>query len=192
VQIQNRFEVPMAPAQAWAFLMNLPSTVPCFPGAELTDQLDADNYKGRVMVKLGPVLMVFNGKLQVEERDQSGCSGRVKATWSESKGRGNAVTVTWFAMKPLGEGTEVEVKTDVQLAGQVAQYGRGAGVITEISEQLVSDFADNLRAAIQARGLAPPDEPDPVPDASYRPPSQISGFKILGRAIMNRIKGRSE
>jgi len=192
VQIQNRFEVPMAPAQAWSFLMNLPSTVPCFPGAELTDQLDADNYKGRVMVKLGPVLMIFNGKLHIEDRDPAGQSGRVKATWSESKGRGNAITVTRFSMKPLGQGTEVEVRTDVQLAGQVAQYGRGVGVISEISAELVSQFAENLRAAIEARGLAPAGDPPPVPDGSYHAPQEISGFKLLGRALLNRLKGRSE
>jgi carbon monoxide dehydrogenase subunit G len=189
VRIQNKFEVPMPPAQAYSYLMNLPSTVPCFPGAELTDQLDRDNYKGRVMVKLGPVLMVFNGKLQIQDRNESGQSGQVTGTWAESKGRGNAVTVTRFEMKPRGEGTEVEVSTDVQLAGQVAQYGRGAGVIADISAQLVSEFAENLRTAIQARGLAPPDDPPPVVDHSYQP--EISGFKLLGRALLNRIKGRS-
>jgi carbon monoxide dehydrogenase subunit G len=190
VQILNRFEVPMPPAQAYSYLMNLPSTVPCFPGAELTDQLDQDNYRGRVMVKLGPVLMIFNGKLQVENRNESAQSGKVTGTWAESKGRGNAVTVTWFEMKPQGDGTAVEVRTDVQLAGQVAQYGRGAGIIADISAQLVKEFAENLRAAIQARGLAPPDEPPPVPDHSYQP--EISGFKLLGRALLNRIKGRSD
>src|SRR5687768_2479076 len=56
VQIQNKFEVPMAPAQAWSYLTNFASTVPCFPGAELTDQLDQDHYRGRVMVTLGSVL----------------------------------------------------------------------------------------------------------------------------------------
>ena len=190
MQIQNKLEVPMAPAQAWSYLMNFASTVPCFPGAELTDQLDQDHYRGRVMVKLGPVPMVFNGKLDVEDRDPSAQSGRVRGTWTESKGRGNAVTVTRFEMKPLGEGTEVEVKTDVQLAGQVAQYGREAGVIAAISEALMSQFAQNLRAAIQKKGLAPPDEFRPPPDNSYQP--EISGLKLLGRTLLNRLKGRAE
>ena len=193
MQIQNKFEVPMPAAQAWSLLMNLPSTVPCFPGAELTDQLDADNYKGRVMVTLGSALMVFNGKLHIEDRDEAGQSGRVAGTWSESKGRGSAVTVTRFSMTPVGERTEVEVKTDVQLTGQVAQHGRGAGVIAAISEELMSQFAGNLRAVIVARGLATAsalaEEFRPPPDESYQP--EVSGIKLLGRTLLNRIKGRA-
>lgn len=189
MNIQNRFEVPMPPAQTWPLLMNLPSTVPCFPGAELTDQLDADNYKGRVMVKLGPVTMVFNGKLVIEARNEISQSGAVRATWSESKGRGNAVTVTRFTMQAAGAGTQVDVNTEVQLAGQVAQYGRGAGVISDISAQLVAKFAENLRTMIDARQTSANEASAAVPDESYH--SEISGFGLLGRALINRIKGRS-
>ena len=150
MHIQNRFEVPMPPARAWPFLMNLPSTVPRFPGAELVEQVDADNYKGRVTLKLGPVAMVFNGRISIDDRDEHAHSATVKATWTESRGRGSAVTVTRFAMRPDGAGTAVHIETDVQLAGQVAQYGRGVGVIAEISAQLISKFAENVRAAAEA------------------------------------------
>lgn len=168
----------MPPREAWAFLMDLPSTVPCFPGAELVSQVDDDNYTGRVTVKLGPVTMVFNGKLRMEDRDETACSGTVKATWTESKGRGNANTVTRFAMRAEGGGTLVDVKTDVQLAGQVAQYGRGVGLISEIAAQLVSRFAENLRASIENNTAVPQ--------------SEISGLSLLGRALLNRAKGAPE
>jgi carbon monoxide dehydrogenase subunit G len=175
VQIHNRFEVPMPPDEAWPFLMDIASTVPCFPGAELTEKIDEDHYKGRVTVKLGPLTMVFNGRLRIENRDAAQRSASVNASWTEAKGRGNAVTVTRFALREDGGGTAVEVDTDVQLAGQVAQYGRGAGMISDISAQLISKFAENLRASMNAQG--------------GQAHSEISGLALIGRALANRIKG---
>src|SRR3712207_1267232 len=116
--------------------MNIPALVPRFRGAELVEQFDETNYKGRVTVKLGPLAMIFNGKLRVEDRDEAAHTGTVRASWTEAKGRGNANTVTRFSMCKHESGTRVELDTDVQLAGQVAQYGRGTGMIADISAQL--------------------------------------------------------
>ena len=127
MQIKNDFEVPLPPPSAWSLLMNVPLTAACFPGAELVETIDEDHYKGRVTVRLGPVTMVFAGNLQIENREDAQHSAAVKATWTETKGRGNAVTLTRFTMQASGSGTRVNVDSDIQLAGQVAQYGRGAG-----------------------------------------------------------------
>ena len=132
---------------AWPLLlMNIPVAVPCFPGLELVEAIDADNYKGRVTAKLGSSKMVFSGNLRIERRNDANHSAAVKATWTETKGRGNAATGTRFAMQEQGGGTLVVMDTDVQLAGQVAQYGRGAGMITGVSAQMTLQFAENLRA----------------------------------------------
>jgi carbon monoxide dehydrogenase subunit G len=176
MQIRNRFEVPMPPPDAWAFLMDIPASVPCFPGAEMLEKIDEDNYRGRVTVKLGPLSMIFNGKLRIEDRDEAAHCATVKATWTEAKGRGNATTVTRFAMLEHGEGTAVDITSDVQLAGQVAQYGRGAGMISDMSAQLIGKFAENLRATIET---------------GEAQTSDISGLTLLGRAVANRVKGKS-
>jgi carbon monoxide dehydrogenase subunit G len=163
----------MAPAEAWSFLMDIPATVPCFPGAELVEQLEGDNYKGRVTVKLGPLTMVFNGSLRVEDRNDEARSGSVRASWTEARARGNANTVTRFAMGECEGGTRVELDTEVQLAGQVAQYGRGTGMIADISARLVEQFADNLRARINESAMAH---------------SEIPGLALASRALLDRLK----
>jgi carbon monoxide dehydrogenase subunit G len=177
VQIRNTFDVPLAPPDAWSFLMSIPETVACFPGAELTQQVDENNYKGRVTVKLGPLTMVFNGRISIEERNDEGRSAKVKAAWSEAKGRGNADTVTRFALNGGEDGTRVELETDVQLAGQVAQYGRGTAMISDISAQLIGKFAGNLRARINESALEH---------------TQISGLSLASRALLNRLKRSAE
>jgi carbon monoxide dehydrogenase subunit G len=173
VRIQNRFDVPMPPAEAWPFLMDIPATVPCFPGAELVESIDAESYTGRMTVKLGPLTMIFNGKLKIEDRNDDVHSGRFKASWTEAKGRGNADTVTSFVMTEHEGGTRVELDTQVQLAGQVAQYGRSTGMIANISTQLVSKFADNLRARINESAM------------EHR---EVSGLTLASRALLDRMK----
>jgi carbon monoxide dehydrogenase subunit G len=163
----------MPPAEAWPFLMDIPATVPCFPGAELVEQLDHESYKGRVTVKLGPVTMVFNGKLRIEDRNDEIHAGTVKASWTEAKGRGNASTITRFTMNEHDSLTRVELDTELALAGQVAQYGRGQGMIADISSQLVSRFSDNLRARINDNAMEHRD---------------ISGLSLASRALLNRMK----
>ena len=184
MQIQNQFEIPVPPAAAWALLMDVPRTAACFPGAELTATIDADHHKGRVTVKLGPVTMLFAGDLKIEDRDDAQHRATVKANWTETKGRGNAATVTRFALQEYAGGTRVDVDSDVQLAGQVAQYGRGAGMISAVSAQLITAFADNLRVRIQASAPRDTLEARPLPAA----PTELSVFQLLWKAAVNWFK----
>lgn len=176
----------MEPAAAWPLLMNIPATVPCFPGAELLETIDPQTYKGRVTVKLGPLTMAFSGNLRIVDRDDARHSATVKAAWTEARGRGNAITVTRFAMRQHGSGTLVDVDSDVQLAGQVAQYGRGAGMISDISAQLISKFAENLRVHIRA--VSPPSGEAPAEQRSPSPATEISVLRLLWNALVNRFK----
>ena len=48
-----------------------------------------------------------------------------------------------FVLVRDGAGTRVDITTDLQLNGAVAQYGRGVGLIKEIANQLVGQFAEH-------------------------------------------------
>lgn len=182
MQIENHFEIPIPPTAAWTILMDVAQTAACFPGAGMIEAISADQYKGRVTVKLGPLTMVFSGNLRIEDRDDSAHSAIVKANWTETKGRGNANTVTRFALQEQDGGTRVTLQSDLQLAGQVAQYGRGVGMISAISAQLTATFAENLRARIQAveAGETLPVEGQAAPE--------ISGLTLIAKALGNRLK----
>lgn len=181
MQIQNQFDIPVPPAAAWEILMNVPETAACFPGASHITQTAPDEYQGRVTVKLGPIAMVFAGDMRLENRDDAAHTAVVNATWRETKGRGNAVTSTRFALGAEAEGTRVTLQTELQLAGQVAQYGRGVGMLNDISAQLIATFAQNLRQRIDAtlRGMA----------ASTPAASEISGLTLLAKALGNKLRG---
>jgi hypothetical protein len=52
-------------------------------------------------------------------------------------------------------GTKVEVAQDLQLSGAAAQYGRG--MVADVTEVLMKDFATNMQQRIEAieQGVAP-------------------------------------
>jgi carbon monoxide dehydrogenase subunit G len=164
----------------------------CMPGASLTEARDDRSYAGNVVVKLGPVRLAFAGEARITELDEAGRRAKVEAKGSDTKGRGSAQAKLDFVLAAEGSGTRVDVTTDLQLTGSVAQYGRGAGLIKEVANQLVGEFAGNLARDIAAS--EPPQTPAPaVPSADAAPPAvpvgtppaaaPVSGLGILARAL---------
>jgi len=145
VKIENGFEVPVPPDQAWALLTDVARVAPCMPGATLTEAVDADTYRGELAVKLGPVGMTFLGEMRFVERDPEAGLARAEAGAREARNRGSADAVIEFRLAPAGEGTRVDIVTDLTLSGQAAQYGRSAGVVSKVSGFMIGRFAECLR-----------------------------------------------
>lgn len=162
MQFTNRFEVSLPPEKAWTLLMDLPSVVPCMPGAEIVERMDERRFKGKVSVRLGPVGLVFLCDANFIEIDDVRRRARMQADGADAKGRGTAQASIQFHCQPSAIGSEVVITTDLALSGAVAQYGRGAGLIQNVANQIVAQFARNLEARIKqikdheaAQGTAP-------------------------------------
>lgn len=154
LQIRNSFLVPAPIEQAWAVLNDIKRVAACVPGAELTEVVGDNQYKGRIAVRLGPVALQFGGTVEFRERDASRHHAVISATGNELKGRGNAHARMVCDLRADGTNTHVEVETALNLAGQVAQYGRGATMIENVAQQLMNDFASALALNMQATGGA--------------------------------------
>ena len=154
LQIRNSFLVPAPIEQAWAVLNDIKRVAACVPGAELTEVVGDNQYKGRIAVRLGPVALQFGGTVAFRERDASRHHAVISATGNELKGRGNARARVVCDLRADGTNTCVEVETALDLAGQVAQYGRGAAMIENVAQQLMNDFASALALNMQATGGA--------------------------------------
>ena len=188
MEFDNIFEVPLPVAEAWAVLMDIERIVPCMPGAEITEIIDQDNFKGKVSVRLGPVALTFAGRAEFVERDEQAFSARVKAQGSDSKGRGGANADVTFGLVSAGENaTSVEIHTNLQLSGSVAQYGRGVGMIADVASQIIGKFADCLRDQVANAGSPAETETAPPPQAA--PVSVTSvGLRALWNAVVRSIK----
>lgn len=200
MQLENRFEVPLSPDRAWKVLLDVPRIAPCLPGAELTEALGDDRYKGKVSVKLGPIALVFKGTAQLLDVDDNAHTAKIQAAGNDTKGRGNANAKVNFRLEPSAAGSQVVVVTDLTLSGMVAQYGRGAGMIQSIADQLIAQFVVALKAEIAREPVEPAttdavstESPTLVTPAavSPRPPivaKPISGFALLRAALWASLK----
>jgi uncharacterized protein len=144
--ITNDFEVAQPADRVWQFFQDIPQVASCLPGAELTENLGADKYRGKVAVRMGPVRLQFAGTADITERDEQARRIVVDASGAEERGRGQASMVITAQLSAVGRGTRVAVTQDLQLAGAAAQYGRG--MISDVSSVLMRDFAANMQNRI--------------------------------------------
>jgi carbon monoxide dehydrogenase subunit G len=153
--ITNDFEVAEPVEKVWQFFDNIPQVAACLPGAELTDDLGSEKYRGRVAVRMGPVRLQFAGTAEITERDEAAKRVVVHAAGAEEKGRGQASMVVTATLTRVGRGTKVGVAQDLQLSGAAAQYGRG--MISDVTSVLMRDFSANMQDRIERieRGESP-------------------------------------
>jgi carbon monoxide dehydrogenase subunit G len=145
--IKNEFEVAEPVEKVWQFFENIPQVATCLPGAELTEDLGDEKYKGKVAIRMGPVRMRFTGTADITERDEAAKRVVVHAAGADEKGRGQAAMIVTATLTRAGRGTKVAVAQDLQLSGAAAQYGRG--MISDVSSVLMRDFATNMQDRIQ-------------------------------------------
>jgi carbon monoxide dehydrogenase subunit G len=195
MQIEISFGVPAPVERAWAILTDVPRIVPCMPGAQLTEIVDPCTFRGTATVKIGPMQLSFAGEAKIEEQDATARRVRVAARGNDTKGRGGAQAKLGFVLVPEAAGTRVDITTDLQLNGAVAQYGRGVGLIKEIANQLVGQFAANLKTQIdQEPAPAPALAATPAAAAPAPAATPISGIRLVLaalRALLARWLGRA-
>jgi carbon monoxide dehydrogenase subunit G len=207
MDIKNSFEVPVPVDEAWKLLLDIKRIAPCMPGAELLEVVDPQTYKGKVSVRLGPVALAFVGTARFEEIDEAAHRARMKGQGSDAKGRGGASGIVTFALSPTAGGTKVDVNTNVNLSGSVAQYGRGTGMIQDVATQIIGQFANSLSAMIAHERTAQPvaaapsgaaapaaatsgNAPSAQPSAPppFQPAKPISGFSLMLRVLWNALR----
>jgi len=190
MELDHRFEVAAPVADTWPAFLDMPRLAPCMPGAEVTGVVDDRNVTGAAKVKVGPVNLRFAGRAEMVEIDDVARSAKMVAKGSDAKGRGNAEAVVRFSLDEAGPtNTTVEVHTTLNLTGSVAQYGRAAGLIDEIANQMIADFVDNLEREL-ARDAQPlvvigDESSGQQPDSSERP---VSGLTLLFKALLSYFR----
>lgn len=149
MELTNTFTVPLSVERTWAFLTDLQRVAPCLPGAALLGS-EGDDYLGAVKIKVGPVTANYRGTARFVERDETARRAVIRAEGKDVGGQGNAAATITAHLSGEGSSTTVRVDTDLALSGRVAQFGRG--VIADISNKLMGQFAQRLEAAVADSG----------------------------------------
>jgi uncharacterized protein len=154
------------------------------------------------------VSLAFAGTVKFDEIDNANHRAKIAAQGSDAKGRGAANATATFHLEPVAGGAKVLVHTNLTLSGAVAQYGRGVGIIQMTAAQIITQFANNLKAQLgpaaapaaatgtppaasqSAAPGAPASSPAaPVAPSAGSPPAKpISGFALAGAVLLAWVK----
>ena len=205
MELQHSFSVPVDVDRAWAVLVDIEQVAPCMPGAAL-DTVDGDEFTGSVKVRLGPIGITYKGKARFVEKDEVAHRAVIDAQGKDARGNGTASATVTATLHPQDDGTRVEVNTDLAITGKPAQFGRG--VMVDVGNKLIGQFADCLAgklakpagpaadgpaavapAAVSGPPLAAsqPDTPQTSPEAPAEEVAPIDLMASAGPAVLKRL-----
>jgi carbon monoxide dehydrogenase subunit G len=157
VQLEHTFTVPADVETVWQAVLDPERVAPCMPGATLTE-VEGQSFSGTVKVKMGPISLLYKGSGEFLETDEAARRVVIKASGKDSRGNGTAAATVTVTLRPDGESTTGEVRTDLSVTGKPAQFGRG--MISEVGGKILDSFATSLATRLTPEPPAP-DEPAP-------------------------------
>ena len=163
MELTNEFDVAAPIETTWRVLTDLERIAPCLPGAQL-QEVEGDEYRGIIKVKVGPVTAQYKGKATFTERDEAAHRAVLSADGRDTRGQGNASATIEANLTPTETGTHVVVDTDLKVTGKVAQFGRG--VMADVSSKLMGQFVENLETTVLGDGV---EAPAPAAEAAEAP-----------------------
>jgi carbon monoxide dehydrogenase subunit G len=187
MQLSNTFTVSLPVEETWQTFLDLPRIAPCLPGAALTG-VDGDDFLGGVKIKVGPVSAQYRGVARFIEKDETLHRAVISARGKDVGGQGNANATITAILTAQGDGTQVDVQTDLDLSGRVAQFGRG--VIGDVTNKLLNQFVKNLEDEISSGTLgAPSGSADESNGGTAAPPRTTSLDDVEPLDVMGSLGG---
>lgn len=144
--INKSFHVDHPLNEVWNNLTDPYKVVVCVPGANLTGQIDDNNYKGEVELKFGPVKAKYDGVVTFLERDAATKKMVLKGKGVDSKGKGNAEMTMNGRLTEKDGGTDINVSMEVSISGMLAQFG--SRLINDVSNQVFDQFINNFKSQL--------------------------------------------
>ena len=199
VTLNKVFPLEGSSDSAWSILQNIEQVAGCMPGAEITEVVDAENFKGKVKVKIGPMNVAFNGDIAVQSIDAEAKRIHLIAKGQDAKGTSSAEMDLTATIQSGESGTELTGDAEVTVNGKLANFG--GRMMTQVADQILGQFADNFRARLAA--IAPAPDIDAGADqsgdsktaavaetgAATPPPAQeINGLKFAWQALVGFIR----
>lgn len=157
--LEHTFTVPVPAAEAWTVLRDIERIAPCMPGASV-DTFADDEFSGTVKVKVGPITVDYKGSARFIDLNELQRTATIQASGKETRGGGTARATVTARLVEQGDETQVVMTTDLAITGRPAQFGRG--VMADVGNRLVGQFADCLSRELASTEAAAQPEAEPI------------------------------
>jgi carbon monoxide dehydrogenase subunit G len=148
LEISKSFVVRASPDAAWNLLTDPARVARCLPGAQITEKVDDRTYTGTITVKVGPVAASYKGTMKFEQLDPGARTAAITASGQDVRGKGGAdMRMTSRLVERAPGETEVQITSQVNVMGILAQFGRG--MIQDVSDQMFDKFVAAARAELE-------------------------------------------
>lgn len=147
MELSQSFEVARPIDETWAVLTDVERVAQCVPGAQL-QEVDGRAFRGLIHVRLGKITTEYAGTATVIEQNHQDRKVVVSSQGLAKDADDKAEAVITAKLEALSDtSTQVNLDTDLTITGRVAQLGKG--VIPEVSDTLVAQFAENLGSMLE-------------------------------------------
>jgi uncharacterized protein len=150
MKIEKNFELQHPREFVWSRMNDVHFVAQCLPGASIAEDLGKHRYKGRMSVKVGPMAAAFDGEVAIDSQPVEWTaivSGKGADVRSSSRATG-AMTYRLSEGRTPGA-TRVDVVSDINLAGPLAQFGKSA-VMQEVANRITAEFVKNFEQSLAA------------------------------------------
>ena len=138
MKLELSFDVQAPIDAVWPALNDLDQVAQCLPGAAITGLQEDGGYHGQFTLKVGPFATVHDGTIRIDAADEAAREQRLSVTGSA--GHGATIVNT---LSEVDGATRVDADVELHVAGPLAAFV-GSGVIRDVSNRLLSDFATCL------------------------------------------------
>jgi carbon monoxide dehydrogenase subunit G len=183
MKIEKNFQLQHPREFVWSRMNDVYFVAQCLPGASIVEDLGEHRYKGRLSVKVGPMAAAFDGEVTIESQPEQWTavvSGKGADARSSSRATGS---MTYRLTEGSSAGaTRVDVASDINLAGPLAQFSKGA-VMQEVANRITAEFVKNFEQALSAA----PGEAQAGPVASAAPNQPLDAGNLFWSIIRERF-----
>ena len=183
MKIEKSFELQHPREFVWRRMNDVYFVARCLPGASIVQELGEHRYKGRLSVKVGPMAAAFDGEAAIESKPgewTASVSGKGADARSSSRATG-AMTYRLSEGRAPGA-TRVDVVSDINLAGPLAQFGKGA-VMQEVANRITAEFVRNFESALTVA----PDAADAGSQQSSASSQPLDAGNLLWSVLRDRF-----
>jgi carbon monoxide dehydrogenase subunit G len=151
MQFENSATVGGRREDLWDFLMDIPRVAACIPGVEDVSEIDPDQYRGTLGLRVGPIKIRFEGRINVTERDRENWRAIMEAEGTDKGASGKVkATITLRLNQIAPDQTEILMGTQASILGRLGEFGQP--VMRKKADELMKEFAKRLSGAIEASG----------------------------------------